>query len=104
MYSEGIMFDWSGVWDVVKAQESCLRIYFFYDYDGNGAFFGDGIINRLVENSNQGGILISMDCLQQSFPYLIPSTLGFMLVGLGVSTIVPTLYSIAGTTIPLAKH
>jgi hypothetical protein len=38
---------------------NCFRIYFFYDYDGNGAFLGDGIINRFVENSNQGRNLIS---------------------------------------------
>jgi MFS family permease len=30
------------------------------------------------------------------FPYLIPSTLAFMMVGLGVSSIVPTVYSTAG--------
>jgi hypothetical protein len=30
---------------------NCLG-YIFYDYDGR-AFLGDGIINRLVENSNQ---------------------------------------------------
>lgn len=30
------------------------------------------------------------------FPYLVPCTLAFMLVGLGVSSIVPTVYSAAG--------
>ena len=30
------------------------------------------------------------------FPYIIPCTFAFMLVGLGVSTIVPTIYSVAG--------
>jgi len=30
------------------------------------------------------------------FPYLIPSTIGFMMVGLGVSSIVPSVYSVAG--------
>jgi MFS family permease len=30
------------------------------------------------------------------FPYIIPATIAFMFVGLGVSTIVPTVYSIAG--------
>jgi MFS family permease len=32
------------------------------------------------------------------FPQLIPATFGFMLVGLGVSCIVPTVYSAAGKT------
>ena len=30
------------------------------------------------------------------FPYLIPCTFAFMMVGLGVSSIVPTVYSTAG--------
>lgn len=30
------------------------------------------------------------------FPYLVPSTIAFMVVGLGVSSIVPSVYSAAG--------
>jgi MFS family permease len=44
-----------------------------------------------------GGLFISV-----LFPYLVSSTLAFMLVGLGVSSIVPSVYSAAGkhTKIP----
>jgi MFS family permease len=39
------------------------------------------------------------------FPFIVPATIAFMFVGLGVSTIVPTLYSIAGKhpTIPTGE-
>jgi len=49
------------------------------------------------------GLLISIGLFTSVFlPYLIPSTLAFMLVGLGVSTIVPTVYSIAGKNATVA--
>ena len=30
------------------------------------------------------------------FPYIVPATIGFLLVGLGVSSVVPLLYGLAG--------
>ena len=70
-----------------------------------GRFLGDGMINKFGRKKviQTGGFLISGGLFTSVFlPFLIPSTIGFMLVGLGVSTIVPTLYSIAGKhpTIP----
>jgi MFS family permease len=52
------------------------------------------------------GIMISSGLyLAVIFPYIIPCTLAFMIVGLGVSTVIPTLYSIAGKhpTIPTGE-
>jgi MFS family permease len=49
------------------------------------------------------GVMISTGLFTSVFfPYLIPCTFAFMLVGLGVSSIVPTVYSAAGrhTKIP----
>jgi MFS family permease len=34
--------------------------------------------------------------LSVCFPYLVTATIGFMLVGLGVSTNIPSVYSVAG--------
>jgi hypothetical protein len=52
------------------------------------------------------GVMISSGLfLAVFFPYIIPCTLAFMVVGLGVSTVIPTLYSIAGKhpTIPTGE-
>jgi MFS family permease len=64
-----------------------------------GRFLADFIIlkigrKRLLQIS---GFLISGGLFTAVFfPYLISSTLAFMMVGLGVSSIVPTVYSTAG--------
>jgi MFS family permease len=109
MASEGIMFDWSGIYfkDIVQAPGPLIILGYtsFMIMMATGRFLGDGMINKFGRKSvlQVGGVLISTGLFTAVFlPYLIPSTIGFMLVGLGVSTIVPTLYSIAGKhpTIP----
>ncbi len=109
MASEGIMFDWSGIYfkDIVQAPGPLIILGYtsFMIMMATGRFLGDGMINKFGRKSviQTGGILISTGLFTAVFlPFLIPSTIGFMLVGLGVSTIVPTLYSIAGKhpTIP----
>ena len=74
----------------------------------SGRFFGDGLIDRFGRKKVMqiSGVMISTGLFTAVlFPYIIPSTLAFMFVGLGVSTIVPTLYSIAGKhpTIPTGE-
>jgi len=64
-----------------------------------GRFLGDGLIlefgrKRVMQIS--GGMISIGLFTSVFFPFLIPSTIAFMFVGLGVSTIVPTIYSIAG--------
>jgi MFS family permease len=103
MASEGIMFDWSGVYfkEIVKAPGALVILGYtsFMIMMATGRFFGDRFIR--VHGAKKilqlAGILISTGLLTAVFfPFLIPSTLGFMLVGIGVSTVIPTLYSIAG--------
>jgi MFS family permease len=65
----------------------------------SGRFFGDYLIHKFGKKVilKIGGIMISIGLFTAViFPFIIPSTLAFMLVGFGVSTIVPTLYSVAG--------
>lgn len=109
MASEGIMFDWSGIYfkDIVQAPGPLIVLGYtsFMIMMATGRFLGDGMINKFGRKKviQTGGFLISGGLFTSVFlPFLIPSTIGFMLVGLGVSTIVPTLYSIAGKhpTIP----
>ena len=105
MLSEGIMFDWSGVYfkDVVKAPGPLVVLGYtsFMIMMALGRFVGDYIIRKFGRKRvlQISGCLISVGLyLSVLFPYIIPSALAFMLVGLGVSTVVPTIYSVAGRT------
>jgi len=103
MASEGAMFDWSGVYfkDIVKAPSSLVILGYtsFMIMMATGRFLADHIISRIGRKKllQICGIMISTGLFTAViFPYLIPCTLAFMLVGLGVSSIVPTVYSAAG--------
>ena len=112
MASEGIMFDWSGVFfkDIVKVPGALVILGYtsFMIMMASGRFFGDKLINRFGRKKVMqiSGIMISTGFFTAvAFPYIIPSMIAFMVIGLGVSTIVPTLYSIAGKhpTIPTGE-
>jgi MFS family permease len=103
MASEGAMFDWSGVYfkDVVKAPASLVILGYtsFMIMMATGRFIADYVISRIGRKRllQISGVMISTGLFTSVlFPYLIPCTLAFMLVGLGVSSIVPTVYSAAG--------
>lgn len=103
MASEGVMFDWSGVYfkDVVLAPGPLVILGYtsFMIMMACGRFIGDKFILKFGRKKvmQVSGIMISAGLFTSVFlPYLIPSTMAFMVVGLGVSTIVPTVYSVAG--------
>ncbi len=103
MASEGAMFDWSGVYfkDVVKAPSSLVILGYtsFMIMMASGRFVADKLAARFGRKLllQVSGILISSGLfLSVFFPYLITSTIAFMMVGLGVSSIVPSVYSAAG--------
>jgi len=105
MVSEGIMFDWSGVYfkEVVKAPASLVVLGYtsFMIMMAAGRFIGDKVTGRFGRKRvlQVSGVLITGGMYLAVFlPYIIPSAIGFMLVGLGVSTVVPGVYSIAGRT------
>ncbi len=110
--SEGVMFDWSGIYfkDVVKVPNSLVILGYssFMIMMASGRFLGDRVITKFGRKKvmQVSGILVSLGLFTAVlFPYIIPCTLSFMLVGIGVSTIIPTLYSIAGKhpTIPTGE-
>jgi len=112
MASEGIMFDWSGVYfkDIVKAPGSLIVVGYtsFMIMMAGGRFFGGYLIDKFGRKTVMqiSGVMISSGLYIAVFlPYIIPCTLAFMIVGLGVSTVIPTLYSIAGKhpTIPTGE-
>jgi len=103
MATEGAMFDWSGVYfkEIVKAPESLVILGYasFMVMMAAGRFLGDSIIVKLGRKRTMqfSGLIISTGMfISVFFPYIITATLGFMLVGIGVSSIVPTVYSVAG--------
>ncbi|WP_026727166.1 MFS transporter [Flavobacterium denitrificans] len=103
MASEGVMFDWSGVYfkDIVKAPGPLVILGYtsFMIMMASGRFLGDGLINKFGRERVMqiSGVMISAGLFTAVFlPYLIPCTIAFMAVGLGVATIVPTVYSMAG--------
>ena len=97
------MFDWSGIYfkDVVMAPHELVILGYtsFMITMALGRFIADRLVLRFGRKHllQVSGILISSGLLiSVLLPYLIPSTLAFMLVGLGVSSIVPSVYSAAG--------
>jgi MFS family permease len=103
MASEGAMFDWSGIYfkDVVKAPASLVILGYtsFMIMMATGRFVADTLVLRFGRRQvlQVSGILISSGLfLAVLIPTLIISTAAFMLVGLGVSSIVPSVYSAAG--------
>lgn len=103
MASEGAMFDWSGVYfkDVVKAPASLVILGYtsFMVMMATGRFMGDKLIEKYSRKKmlQFSGILISSGLfISVLFPHIVTATLGFLIVGLGVSSIVPMVYSSAG--------
>jgi len=112
MASEGVMFDWSGVYfkEIVKAPGPLVILGYtsFMIMMAGGRFLGDGLINKFGRERVMqiSGVMISAGLFTAVFlPYIIPCTIAFMFVGLGVATIVPTVYSIAGKnpTVPAGE-
>lgn len=103
MVCEGAMFDWSGIYfeNVVHAPKDYIRlgyIAFMFTMTA-GRFSADWMVNRfgikrILQTS--GIIILTGLLLAVIFPYLIAATAGFLLVGIGVSSVVPLIYSLAG--------
>jgi MFS family permease len=103
MASEGAMFDWSGIYfkDVVKAPASLIILGYtsFMVMMATGRFVADGWVQRFGRRQvlRVSGVLISTGLfLAVLFPFITASTIAFMMVGLGVSSVVPSVYSSAG--------
>jgi MFS family permease len=103
MASEGTMFDWSGLYfkDVVKAPSSLVILGYtsFMIMMASGRFLADYMTQKIGRKRllQISGLMISTGLYTAVFfPYILSSTIAFMLVGLGVSSIVPSVYSAAG--------
>jgi MFS family permease len=103
MICEGAMFDWSGIYfaKVVHPDPRLITLGYtaFMSTMASGRFVGDWVafrlgMKRMLQLSGlltAAGLLISV-----IFPALITATIGFLMVGAGVSSIIPMIYSAAG--------
>lgn len=103
MASEGAMFDWSGVYfqQIVHAPASLIALGYltFMIAMASGRFMGDKLIAKHGRKKmlRISGVLISSGLfISVLFPYIVTATIGFLIVGFGVSSIVPMVYSAAG--------
>lgn len=102
--SEGVMYDWSGVYfqKIVKADGAMAMLGFsaFMVAMSCGRFLSDILVARFGRRRIllYSGVTVSIGLAGAVvFPVLIPATLFFMLVGIGVSMIFPIVFSIAGS-------
>lgn len=103
MASEGIMFDWSGVYfkEIVKAPGALVILGYtsFMVSMAIGRFLSDILVHKYKAKRVLivSGIVISTGLyLAVLFPYLISCTIAFMLVGFGVSNVIPIIFNTAG--------
>lgn len=103
MAAEGTMFDWSGIYfqKVVNAPKDITTLGYaaFMSTMAGGRFLGDKLVTRFGRKNmlQWSGFVIAIGLLiAVIFPHLVPATIGFLLVGIGVSSVVPVVYSEAG--------
>lgn len=103
MICEGAMFDWSGIYfqKVVGADKDWVGAGYtaFMCAMATGRFVADWVANRfgLQQTIFFSGLLITTGLLLSVLaPYQGPAIVGFMLVGIGVSAVIPLVYSEAG--------
>jgi MFS family permease len=103
MVCEGTMFDWSGVYFQkvvsVPLAYTTLGYVAFMSSMASGRFIADWVVTRIgVKKVLQisGTVICTGLLVAVIFPSILPATGGFLLVGLGVSSIVPLVYGLAG--------
>lgn len=100
---EGTMFDWSGVYfqKVLQVAPSLRTMGYiaFMSSMAGGRFIADWLVTKFGVKTmlQMSGIIISIGLLTAViFPFLVPATFGFLLVGIGVSSVVPLTFGLAG--------
>lgn len=103
MICEGMMFDWSGVYfqQVVKVSEEWRTTGYicFMACMTTGRMFADALINYWGPRKQLmlSGLIVTLGLIiAVAYPSLLVSSIGFMLVGFGVSSVIPTIYGTVG--------
>ena len=102
MSCEGTMFDWSVIYfrDVIGSPSDISRVGFvsFMSAMTAGRLMADHFIEkfgRMVLLRSSGTLIFSGMLTAVLLPNVYTAAIGFVLVGFGVSSIVPTCYSLA---------
>lgn len=105
MASEGIMFDWSGVYfkEIVKAPGSLVVLGYtsFMVTMAIGRFLSDILVAKFGPRKvliTSGFVISTGLYMAVFFPNLIACTVAFMLVGFGVSNVIPIVFNAAGNS------
>ena len=103
MFCEGTVYDWSAVYfaTIVQPEENLVRMGYIAGMGAMtaGRFMADHFVTRYraITVLKACGLLITTGLLLTViFPYLLTATLGFLLVGFGISSTIPICYSQAG--------
>lgn len=103
MICEGAMFDWSVIYfkKVIHAENAWIAAGYtaFMSTMAGGRFVADWFSGRFgLKRTLQlsGSLTATGLVVAVVFPVMIPAIIGFMLVGAGVSSVVPLVYSAAG--------
>jgi MFS family permease len=103
MICEGAMFDWSGIYflKVVNPDAAWVTVGYtaFMCTMASGRFVGDWVshklgMKRMLQLSGimtAGGLSLAV-----FFPQFLTATIGFLIVGAGVSSVIPMVYSSVG--------
>ena len=103
MICEGMMFDWSGVYfqHVVNVAEKWRTVGYisFMACMTTGRMFADALINYWGARKQLmlSGLIVTLGLIiAVSYPNIFVSSIGFMFVGFGVSSVIPTIYGTIG--------
>jgi MFS family permease len=109
MICEGAMFDWSTIYfrDIIHPDKALIGAGYacFMGAMASGRFVADWFAGRfgLKRILQVSGTLTAVGLLiAVIFPYLLSAMAGFILVGIGVSSVVPMVYSAAGKSKTMA--
>lgn len=103
MICEGTMFDWTGVYfdKILKTPKEQTQFGFvaFMCTMAGGRLIADFLImklgaKRMIQIS--GTMIFIGIFIIVAFPYLVPSIIGLLIAGFGVSSVVPLSYGLAG--------
>lgn len=109
MICEGTMFDWTGIYfeKVVKAPKELTRLGYiaFMSTMAGGRFVSDAFVTRYGNKrilQVSGIIIVTGMLLAVALPHIVWASIGFLLVGIGTSSVVPLVYSLAGRSKSIA--
>jgi hypothetical protein len=110
MACENVMYDWSGIYfrkAVLAPKTTAIAAFVLYMVCmTTGRFFGDKIVPKfgIINILKYSGIFICTGLLMASlFPYVITAAIGFILIGFGVSCIIPLVFSLAGKSTTMSS-